>query len=74
VTLCAHHAGVEWASIACGLLGYRGCVLTQAFKNPLLDKLFTELRSCTGQEILTQDLSMLRMLRPTEERGAGGTA
>jgi lauroyl/myristoyl acyltransferase len=63
IVLCAHHAGVEWASIACGLQGYRGCVLTQAFKNPLLDKLFTELRSCTGQEILTQDLSMLRMLR-----------
>jgi len=66
VMLCAHHAGVEWASVACGLLGYRGCVLTQGFKNPLLDKLFTELRSCTGQEILTQDLSMLRMLRRLE--------
>jgi Kdo2-lipid IVA lauroyltransferase/acyltransferase len=63
VVLCAHHAGVEWASIACGLHGYRGCVLTQAFKNPLLNKLFTDLRTCTGQEILTQDMSMLRMLR-----------
>jgi len=63
VVLCAHHAGVEWASVVCGLRGYRGCTLTQAFKNPLLDKLFTELRSCTGHEIITQDLSMLRMLR-----------
>jgi lauroyl/myristoyl acyltransferase len=63
VVLCAHHAGVEWASVACGLRGYRGCVLTQAFKNPLLDRLFTDLRSCTGQEIITQDLSMLRLLR-----------
>jgi lauroyl/myristoyl acyltransferase len=63
VVLCAHHAGVEWGSVACGLLGYRGVTLTQAFKNPLLDKLFTDLRSCTGQEIITQDLSMLRMLR-----------
>ena len=63
VVLCAHHAGVELASLACGLRGYRGCVLTQAFKNPLLDKLFTDLRTCTGQEIITQDASMLRMLR-----------
>ncbi len=63
VVLCAHHAGVEWASIVCGIEGYRGVTLTQAFKNPLLDKLFTELRSCTGQEIITQDISMLRMLR-----------
>jgi len=63
VVLCAHHSGVEWASIVNGLNGYRGCVLTQAFKNPLLDKCFTELRSCTGQEIITQDMSMLRMLR-----------
>ena len=63
LALCAHHAGVEWASLACGLKGYRGCILTQAFKNPLLDKLFTDLRTSTGQEIITQDLSMLRMLR-----------
>jgi lauroyl/myristoyl acyltransferase len=63
VALCAHHAGVEWASLACGLKGYRGCILTQAFKNPLLDKLFTDLRTCTGQEIITQEMSMLRMLR-----------
>jgi KDO2-lipid IV(A) lauroyltransferase len=63
VVLCAHHAGVEWASVVAGLRGYRGVTLTQAFKNPLLDKIFTELRSCTGQEIITQDLSMLRMLR-----------
>jgi KDO2-lipid IV(A) lauroyltransferase len=63
VVLCAHHAGVEWGSIVAGLHGHRGVTLTQAFKNPLLDKLFTELRSCTGQEIITQDLSMLKMLR-----------
>ncbi len=63
VVLCAHHSGVEWASIVAGLQGYRGVTLTQAFKNPLLDKLFTDLRSCTGQEIITQDMSMLRMLR-----------
>ena len=55
--------GWSGRSVACGLLGYRGVTLTQAFKNPLLDKLFTDLRSCTGQEIITQDLSMLRMLR-----------
>jgi len=63
VVLCAHHADVEWGSIACGARGHTGCVLTQAFKNPLLDKLFTDLRSCTGQEIITQEMSMLRMLR-----------
>jgi len=63
IVLCAHHAGVEMAASACGLHGYRGTILTQAFKNPLLDKYFTEVRSCTGQDIITQDLSMLRLLR-----------
>ena len=63
VVLCAHHAGVEWGSLVAGLHGYTGCTLTQEFKNPLLNQSFTELRSCTGQEIITQDLSMLRMLR-----------
>ena len=63
VVLCAHYAGVEWAALGCGLNGLRGCILTQAFKNPLLDKLFTGLRTSTGQEIITQEVSMLRMLR-----------
>jgi lauroyl/myristoyl acyltransferase len=72
VVLCAHYAGVELASIACGAKGYRGCVLTQAFKNPLLDELFTGLRSCTGQEIITQEMSMLRMLRRVSKGGIVG--
>jgi KDO2-lipid IV(A) lauroyltransferase len=63
VVLCAHHSGVEWASIVAGLHGHCGVTLTQAFKNPLLNKIFTDLRGCTGQEIITQDMSMLRMLR-----------
>ena len=63
VMLCAHYAGVEWVSIATGMHKLRGCVLTEAFKNPLLDKLFTDLRTCTGQAIITQEMSMLRMLK-----------
>jgi lauroyl/myristoyl acyltransferase len=63
VVLVAHYAGFEWASLACGQRGYRGYTLTQAFKNPQLDKLFTDLRTCTGQQVITQDMSMLRMLR-----------
>jgi lauroyl/myristoyl acyltransferase len=63
VVLVVHSGGFEWASIGCGLNDLRGSVLTQAFKNPLLDKLFTDLRTCTGQTILTQEMSMLRMLR-----------
>lgn len=67
IVLCAHHAGVEWTGMGCGLSGYCGAVLTQAFKNPLLDKFFTSLRSSTGQEILTRKMSMLRLLRRLED-------
>ena len=63
VVMVAHYAGFEWASLVCGMHGYRGYTLTQAFKNPALDKLFTGLRTCTGQQVITQDMSMLRMLR-----------
>jgi lauroyl/myristoyl acyltransferase len=70
--LCAHQGGVEWTGLAGGLFGYRGCVLTQAFKNPVLDKLFTDLRSCTGQEIITRDYSLLRMLRRLKKGGPVG--
>ncbi|MGA3170950.1 MAG: hypothetical protein ABSE62_08025 [Chthoniobacteraceae bacterium] len=63
VVMVTHCAGFEWASLACGMRGYRGYTLTQAFKNPLLDQLFTSLRTYTGQEVITQEMSMLRMLR-----------
>jgi len=63
VVMLAHCAGFEWANLGCGLHGYRGCTLTQAFKNPLLSRLFTDLRATTGQRIITQEMSMLRMLR-----------
>ncbi|HEX4084077.1 MAG TPA: hypothetical protein VHY22_04140 [Chthoniobacteraceae bacterium] len=63
IVLLTHSAGFEWSSIACGLYQMRGNALTQAFQNPLLNDLFTALRSCTGQTILTQEMSMLRMLR-----------
>jgi lauroyl/myristoyl acyltransferase len=63
VILVSHTAGFEWVGLAGGLCNLRGSVLTQEFKNPLLDKLFTELRSCTGQKIITREMSMLRMLR-----------
>ena len=63
VVLVTHCGGFEWTGLACAMHDLRGAVLTQAFKNPLLDKLFTGLRSCTGQNIITQEMSMLRMLR-----------
>ena len=63
VVVVAHVAGFEWSSLSCGLINLRGMTLTEAFKNPALDKVFTDLRSCTGQTIITQEMSMLRMLR-----------
>jgi len=63
VVLVAHIAGFEWASLGCGLHGYRGNIVTDTFKNVPLNDLFISLRSGTGQEMLTQEMSMLRMLR-----------
>jgi Kdo2-lipid IVA lauroyltransferase/acyltransferase len=68
--LCAHEAGVEWASLACGIINLRGALLSEAFKNPRLDEIFTRLRSTTGQEVWTRQMSMLRMLKRLQ-RGGG---
>jgi KDO2-lipid IV(A) lauroyltransferase len=63
VGIATHCSGFEWFALASALHGYRGYSLMQSMKNPLLTSLFIGLRSATGQEIITQEISLLRMLR-----------
>ena len=72
VGISCHNAGFEWSNLAFGFLNMRGYILTEPFKNATLGETFTRLRSVSGQEIITQDFSMLRMLKRIKRGGSVG--
>src|SRR6266480_635057 len=44
VIACYHYSNFEWLSLACGFLDLKGTIISQEFKNSLLDPIFKKLR------------------------------
>ncbi len=72
IFMCVHQGNWEWASLACGYLGFGNVVVAENFKNPLLTETFSRLRQHSGQTIIPQENSLLRMLKIVKRRGATG--
>ncbi len=72
IFLCVHQGNWEWASLVCGWLGFGNVVVAENFKNPLLTDLFATLRQHSGQTIIAQENSLLRMLKIVKRGGATG--
>lgn len=60
---CLHYGGFEWIALALGLCGLRCTVVTQAFKNPLLNSTFNALRGVSGHQTIRREGAMLRLYR-----------
>jgi Kdo2-lipid IVA lauroyltransferase/acyltransferase len=72
VFLCIHQGNWEWASLACGFEGFGNVVVAENFKNTLLSDVFHRLREVSGQKIIPQENSMLRLLKAVKRGGATG--
>lgn len=72
IFMCIHQGNWEWASLACGFLGFGNVVVAENFKNPLLTASFSALRQHSGQTIIPQENSLLRMLKIVKRGGATG--
>jgi KDO2-lipid IV(A) lauroyltransferase len=72
VFLCVHQGNWEWASLACGFLGFGNVVVAENFKNARLSGIFRARRQHSGQTIIPQENSLLRMLRVVKRGGATG--
>ena len=72
IFLCVHEGNWEWASLACGFLGFRNTVVAENFKNPRLTAIFSALRQISGQTIVAQENSILRLLKIAKRGGATG--
>ena len=65
-----HGGKWEWGNLACGFAGFRAVAVAETFRNPALSPFFTAVRQVSGQEIIPQENSMLRMLRAVKRGGA----
>jgi lauroyl/myristoyl acyltransferase len=72
IFMCVHQGNWEWASLACGFLGFANVVVAETFKNPRLTEIFRARRQHSGQTLIDQENSLLRMLRLVKRGGATG--
>ena len=69
VILTLHYANWEWASIGVAWGGLPCLAVAEQFKNRGLEAIFKRLREASGQTMIPQDRSMLRMLREVKRGG-----
>jgi KDO2-lipid IV(A) lauroyltransferase len=72
IFMCVHQGNWEWASLACGYLGFGNVVVAENFKNPRLTEIFRSRRQHSGQTLIDQENSLLKMLRIVKRGGATG--
>ena len=63
VFMCIHQGNWEWASLGAGYLGFDNVTVAEDFKNPLLTEVFRRRREHSGQILIGQEHSLLRMMR-----------
>ncbi len=63
VFACLHYGGFEWIALALGLSGFQCTVVTQAFKNPLLNSTFNGLREVSGHQTIRRERALLRLYK-----------
>jgi Kdo2-lipid IVA lauroyltransferase/acyltransferase len=66
---CYHYSNFEWLSLACGYLGFAGTIISQEFKNSLLDPIFTKLRQQSGHELIPRARGIVRLYKVLRRKG-----
>ena len=72
IAIWVHHGNWEWAALALGFAGVPAIGVVEDFKNPLLTGIFKDLRQLSGNTIIPQEKSMLRLLKAVKRGGATG--
>jgi Kdo2-lipid IVA lauroyltransferase/acyltransferase len=69
---CCHYSNFEWVALAANFFGVQSALITQEFKNPLLDAIFVGLRESSGQRVISREGGVLRLYKTL--RGGGRVA
>ncbi len=63
IIACYHYGNFEWLSLACGFLDLKGTIISQEFKNSLLDPIFKKLREQSGHELVPRERGIMRLYK-----------
>jgi lauroyl/myristoyl acyltransferase len=66
---CYHYGNFEWLSVACGFLDLKGTIISQEFKNSLLDPIFKKLREQSGHELVPRERGIIRLYKVLRRKG-----
>jgi Kdo2-lipid IVA lauroyltransferase/acyltransferase len=66
---CYHYGNFEWLSLACGFLDLKGTIISQEFKNSLLDPIFKKLREQSGHELVPRERGIIRLYKVLRRKG-----
>lgn len=66
---CYHYSNFEWLSLACGFLGLTGTIISQEFKNSLLDPIFKRIRERSGHEFIPRERGIVRLYKVLRRKG-----
>jgi len=66
---CYHYSNFEWLSLACGFLDLKGTIISQEFKNSLLDPIFKKLREQSGHELVPRERGIVRLYKVLRRNG-----
>ncbi|MFL6538508.1 MAG: lysophospholipid acyltransferase family protein [Chthoniobacterales bacterium] len=58
-----HYGNFEWFSLASGFLRFNGTIITQEFKNALLDPIFKNLRELSGHQMVAREGGVVRLYK-----------
>src|SRR5215469_2102105 len=63
ITACYHYSNFEWLSLAGGFADLKGTIISQEFKNSLLDPIFKKLRERSGHELVPRERGIIRLYK-----------
>jgi KDO2-lipid IV(A) lauroyltransferase len=66
---CYHYSNFEWFSLASGYSGLGGTIISQEFKNSLLDPIFKKLREQSGHELIPRERGIIRLYKVLRRKG-----
>ena len=66
---CCHYSNFEWVSVAANFFGVRSALITQEFKNALLDPIFVSLRESSGQRVIHRQGAVLQLYKTLHRGG-----
>src|SRR6266478_3328191 len=66
---CYHYGNFEWLSLACGFLNLKGTIISQEFKNSLLDPIYKKLREQSGHELVPRERGIIRLYKVLRRKG-----